>query len=303
MSSWAWGERLYDREQGDLDAVLAHPGFLPAVRRFVAGDLERYHALDVVSRWMVSDMGRASMSGAVYVLEALGRLTVGAFLKSPPVSRGEVSRGRARLYLHRAVANGLLVSDMEDGRLRATTALRTGERFRAVMNDALRGPLEAVCWLDPGLEHARSVIEEPDMLRRIAAVTARRVAERFDLFPLDRPARLFQGRDGGARMLAHLIGQQAPCGERLLATCMFSRSGLSRASLCSRAHVNKLLKDGEDQGLLLVEEDQLSVAETLSNDLERYFAAVFVVAHEALRHALTQEAVVSHRALPRAATA
>lgn len=272
----------------EVAALKGHPGFRAAVETYCAANLARYQALAAPERWIVSDMGRASLSGAVVVLDALGRLTPRALLASPPVAKGEVSRGRARLYLERAVANGLIVAADGEAPLAGDAALAVTTRFRRVMSGVLHLPLEAVAKIAPEVAPALERMGDRLFVQGMAARVGVITASRPDLFPLDSPVQLFQMRNGGARVLEALVIRQAPSRERFLEHCAYSHSGLARASRCSRPHVIQLLRDGEAGGYLVGEAGLLTIAPSLSDDVERYFAHLFATVRSAAASALRE---------------
>ena len=257
----------------DVAAIRRHPRFRAAVETYAADNLAGYRARPVIERWMVSDMGRSSLSGSVSVLDALGRLTPAALMASRPVAGGEVSRGRARLYLKRAIANELILAP--PGPLGPDTGLAASPRFRETMRRVLRITLEAAASLSPAVAPALERIGEDAFYQRVAGRLGQIVVERADLFPVDRPLWLFHGRDGGGRMLEDLIARQRPVRQRLLEDCTLTHSALARVSLCSRAHVIQLLADGEAQGLLRRDGRTVFVAPELSDDAEQFYAAIF----------------------------
>ncbi|RAK64972.1 hypothetical protein [Phenylobacterium kunshanense] len=272
----------------DIEELKGHPGFRAAVETYCAANLARYQALAGPERWMVSDMGRASLSGAVVVLDALGRLTPRALLASPPVTKGEVSRGRARLYLQRAVASGLIVAADGEAPLAGDAALAVTTRFRRVMSGVLDLPLEAVARIAPEVTPALDRLGDRPFVQGVARRVGAITASRPDLFPLDSPVQLFQSRNGGSRVLEALVTCQAPGRERLLERCAYSHSGLARASRCSRPHVIQLLRDGEAGGYLRSEAGRLTIAPILSDDVERYFVHLFATVRSAAAAALRE---------------
>ena len=96
----------------DVAALRAHPDFRATVETYAANNLASYRARPLIERWMVSDIGRASLSGTVSILDAHSRLTPAALMGSKPVTGGEVSRGRVRAYLQRAIANELILAPL-----------------------------------------------------------------------------------------------------------------------------------------------------------------------------------------------
>lgn len=265
----------------DVAALRAHPDFRAAVETYAANNLASYRARPLIERWMVSDIGRASLSGTVSILDAHGRLTPAALMGSKPVTGGEVSRGRVRAYLQRAIANELILAP--PGPLGMDSLLTTSPRFRETMRRALRNVLEAAASLSPAAAPALERMGEDAFYQQVARRLGAIVIARADLFPVDRPLWLFHGRDGGGRMLEYLIARQRPDRQRLLEDGKVTHSGLARASLCSRTHVIQLLADGEALGLLRRDGRTLTVARELSDDAERFYAATFsVVAAAAL---------------------
>jgi DNA-binding GntR family transcriptional regulator len=268
------------------DAIRHHPAFRSAIETRAAAKLSRYQAAAPIERWMTSDMGRAAMAGALLLLGATGGLTPGAFLSSRQVASGEVSLGRARLYLQRMLAYGLIVAD-GPAPLNRDTPLRTTDRFEAVMSVDLHISIEATAMLLP--EAGDGLVRlpaDPGFRVRVKDALGRILVSRPDLYPLDAPVRLFQDRDGGNRMLDALILDQRPDRSRLLEDCKVNRSALARSTFCSRAHINQLIRDGEASGLLTLMGRSVHVSAALSDDVERYFAAFFFILGSAVTQAL-----------------
>jgi len=261
----------------DIAVMRGRPGFRAAVEAYCAANLARYHALAPIARWMVSDMGRASLSGTVMVLHAQGRLTAGTLFAAPVVAGGEVSRGRARLYLQRAMANGLIVAAEPAKALTNDTPLQPSAAFAEVMVGVLRPALGAAATLAPEAGPALDRLDDPDFVGRVARHIGAITPSLPQLFPLDSPVQLFQARDGGTRVLEELVLRQRWGRQRLLDACAYSHSALARASRCSRTHVIQLLRDGEAQGYLQRDARRLIVAPELSDDAERYFAHTFAM--------------------------
>ncbi len=251
----------------------------------MAADLARYRSLSPVERWMMSDVGRSSLSGAATVLDAMGGLTAAALMASRPVAIGEVSRGRARLYLQRAMANGLIVAADAAAPMSRDAALTLAPRFRAVMGGVLTAMLPAAATLLPDAAPGVARLSDFAFARAVAGRIGGLI-QNHDLFPLESPIRLFQARDGGARVLEALILLQPPDRGRLLEACAVSHSALARAGMCSRVHVITLLRDAADAGLLSVESRRLTISPALSDAVELYFAGCFATAAAATIGAL-----------------
>lgn len=260
-----------------LAELRCHPGFRMAVRSYASGNLERYRSLGPVERWIVADMGRASLSGAALSLDAIGRLTPATLLASRPVSTGEVSRGRARLYLQRAITNGFIAPAEPAAPLRGDARLSTMPRFHSVMTGVLGVALRAAAPMVPASASALERIAQPDFALRLLAQLGTLISSQPSLFPLTSPVQLFQSREGGSRLLEEMIVRQPPERERLLQSCTYSHSAFASASRCSRAHVIRLLRDAEAAGYLRGDGRVMTFAPELSDDVERYFAATFAI--------------------------
>lgn len=263
----------------------AHPGFRGAVEAYAAADLARYATLSLVERWMLSDMGGASLSGTVIALEGLSRLTAKSLMTSRPVATGEVSAGRARLYLQRAMANGLIAPVASTSPPTRTTPLASSPRFRKVMSDMLSMILHALTPLAPEAASAIEGTDDLEFLRRVASI-GMLIAAHPERFPLDSTVQVFAARKSGMRILLHLISSQAPERDRILERCAYSHSSLARVGDCSRVHVIQLLQDGSQRGVLRLEPGHLVIAPELSEDVERYFANLFALAQASVRNVL-----------------
>ncbi len=265
----------------EVAAVQRHPHFRAAVETYCAASLARYRALSAIERWLLSDVGRSSLSGVAAVLGASGALTPRALLNSAPVTRGMVSRGRARLYLDRALANGLFVAAEPESGEGLDARLAPDPRFYAVMTSVLDVTLEAVGALFPEMACARARLRDPAFTAALSISVGLRAKAQPELFPQGEVVQMLQDRNGGARLIEALILRQESARERLLETCALSRSALAAASFCSRVHVNRLLADAEARGLLTVDGDTLRVTPTVSDAVAFQFAAMFALTRAA----------------------
>ena len=259
--------------------VAANPHLHAAITRYAAANLARYRGLSLIERWLIRDMGRAALTGMALVLDGEGGLTAGALLSSFPIGTGEVSRGRARLYLLRAIANDLILPAKRASTIASDTALSLSPRFRMVAEGVMASTVQFVRDLSPeGRADLSPALAGPLTVRLGRLLTQSRA-----LFPLDSPVRLFQDRDGGSRMLDALILLQPHSRERLLTQCQVSHSALARAGFCSRIHAIRLLRDGQALGLLAYDGRNLTIAPNLSDSVERYFVGVFTIVDAAAR--------------------
>lgn len=265
----------------DVAAMRDHPDFRRVVDGYCAASLGRYRALAPIERWMLSDTGRSSLSGVATVLAGYGGLTARALINSSPVTRGTVSRGRARLYLERALANGLFVAADSGAGSGSDARLVLSSRFQGVMSGVLSVTLEALSKLDPGLRPALARLPDPAFTARLSVEIGLLAKFHHELFPEDGPVELFQVRDGGTRLMEALILRQPAQRARLLETCHLSRTAVAGLSFCSRVHVNRLLADGETRGLLSVDGRTLTFAPEFSDAADHYFAAIFAITRTA----------------------
>jgi hypothetical protein len=262
----------------DLAGLRAHPLFREVVRGHVAENRAHYAGLPVIERWMMSDLGRTALSGASVALAGASRLTL-AQLVASTVRTGASSRGRARLYLDRAIANGLVLCD---GPLTPDAPLRLSDRFVRVASQVLDPGIPAVARLAPEAGIASAILDDIGFRSRMAVWLGLLVDTRPDMFPAaGSPIHLFQGRDGGSRMLEDLILRQPLDGERLLGDCAVSGLDLARTSFCSRRHVARLFADGEALGLMRHARGRLTISQALSDDVELYYARLYAIVRTA----------------------
>lgn len=256
----------------DFDRILRHKAFRPAVRAYAAANLALYASLDPIERWLVSDLGRWSLTSAALVLDALGGLTGGRLAAGAAANR-TCSEGRVRAYIRCALAHGLLAPGLSNGELLPTT------RLTSVTGAFTRNLLLAVSAVAPEVSCTPACVQDDVFRRRFYAAIGLHTVARPDLFAgPDRPVLLFLGRDGGARILEHLVARQEVDGGRLFEQATASQSALAKCSHVSRTHVSRLLAAGVAGGLLSVEGRSIKASPELAADVERHFALVMEMA-------------------------
>jgi len=240
---------------------------------------------------MTRDLGRSALSGAAIVLDGFSQgqgMTFGLLVDS--ALRNKVcSRARVRLYVERAIANGLMATDAPGEPLSHRTRIEILPSFREVMRRGMRTTLTSLMMLAPDVEPAVGRLDELRFFGRVSTAVGFQMEMQRDLFPTDRPVHLFQSRDGGTRMLEHLICLQAPGRDQLLQSCDISRSGLARASFSSRVHVTRLFSELEHEGLVRLDGRRMTASRELSEDVERHYAALFALARAAVLSALATD--------------
>jgi hypothetical protein len=263
-----------------LAAVRRLPTFRAAAEQLARDNLANYAALSLAERWLISDLGRAALTGALLVLDAIyGGVSTAQLVQSALANR-TCSEGRVRLYLRRAIANGFVAVD-RDG------IHRIAPPMEAVIARSLRASVSAVAQLDPALRPALAVVGTPQFRRRFAAqmgLCSAALAERFK--EPDKPIGLFLGRDGGTRLLEQIIAAQRPGRDRLLESAPLSQRALAQHAFVSRTHVARLLAEGERLGLLRAEARRLVVSAVLSEDVERHYALMLQISRVSARAAL-----------------
>ncbi len=261
-------------------AIRFHPEFRAAVLALAAGNLTNYRDLTPTQRWLTSDLGRAALTGAAMVLDAmLGGFPPSLLIQSALTNR-TCSEGRARHYVRTATAHGYLET-MADGRLRVSA------RMLDVMRRGAAILLRTVATLDPSLTPTVGRLEDPDFQRRFAMQVGLNIAARPDLFNgPDMPIVLFLGRDGGMRVLEQLLTAPGDSGGDLLAGVQISQSALAKGAFVSRSHVGRLLADGESLGLIRAVAPRFEAAPQLSDDIARHYALIFEMARVSAHAAL-----------------
>ncbi len=263
-------------------AIRSHPEFRAAVVGLAAGNLANYRDLTPNQRWLTSDLGRAALTGAAMVLDALFGGFPPALLIQSALTNRTCSEGRARHYLRCAADNGYL-DTLTDGRLRVSA------RMLDVMRRSATILLRTVAGLDVGLTPAVARLEDPAFQRRFAMQVGLNIAARPDLFNgPDMPIVLFMGRDGGMRILEQLLTAPCDAGGDLLAGVRISQSALARGAFVSRSQVGRLLADGKDLGLIRNVARGLEAASLLSDDIARHYALIFEMARVSARAALAE---------------
>jgi hypothetical protein len=244
------------------------------VEAHAAGVLAEYELQDHHDRWLLKDLGRASLWLGAIILDSMpDGLTVSA-LAATAAERQVCSRGRVLAFVHYALDNGRL--SLAPGsepwvrrRLTLTPAFIEASRRRMINQfqvAALLAPEMAVAL--PRLA-ADSVVQQASVAVGVL-LTLRPDLNRNPGGPL---RQIFIARDGGMRILQHLLLRQPKVRPRLLATAPLSRAALSRRYGVSRTHVNRLLSDAEAAGALHLEgRDRVVFSPAFSDEFEAYFA-------------------------------
>ena len=260
--------------------IRSHPLFRTLVEAYCRASLAHHAGLDVIERWLVSDLGRQSLSRAMLILEAVhGEVSARALVEAARVNR-TCSRGRVLAFLQRAELNGLFASDGASSLI--DRRFRLEPKFLAAMSATTVITVRTAAGLAPDMQDATEAIVDPDYSRRFLAALGALSVRRRDLFAgPEMPVTLFLNRDGGERILEHLIVSQPKERRRLLEQITVSTASLARSAFTSRPHVRRLLEAGEASGHLVMSNGALSASKALSEDCERHFALLFEIARAA----------------------
>jgi hypothetical protein len=275
----------------DVAALRAHPDFRVAVEALALANGRKLAAMSIIERWMTRDLGRSALSGAAIVLDGLsqGQGTPFGVLVDSALRNRVCSRARVRLYVERCIANGLMVRSCPDEPLTHASRIEILPGFREVMRRGIRTTLTSLVMLSPDVAPALARLEELRFFGRLSTAVGLQMEMQRELFPTDRPVHLFQSRDGGTRMLEHLICLQEPNRDQLLQSCDISRAGLARASFSSRVHVTRLFSELEQEGLVRLDGRRMIASRALSEDVERHYAALFALLRAAVLSAMAAD--------------
>lgn len=259
----------------DFAAIRGHPRFRRTVDEAARADLHGQRALPRDLRWLSRDLAGHALVGAALILEVTPDGLSGRTLFEAAQRNRTCSRGRAAAFLNRLIALGH--ADVADGagpwtRRRVTLS----EGFKAAYGPRATGLLEAIAVFEPRLAGAAERALRPGRFSHFLLALALLQPTRPDLFAgPEMPIMLFLGRDGGKRVLDDLMGRLPAERTRMLTDVEVSVSALARDNHVSRTQVQRLLADGEAQGLLRIQGRRLSFSRVLSDDVERHYALVF----------------------------
>ncbi|THD60952.1 hypothetical protein [Phenylobacterium sp.] len=279
------GTDLIEADETDLlsDAAVAHlrghPRFREAVEAFARESLVHYEQQDAATRWLLKDLGRAALYLAATILDGTPEGLTFARLAMTAASNGTCSRGRVLAFVHYAQAAGRLTvppgpEPWARRRLVLTPAFIDPTRERLV------GALEATAIVAPEVAEALPRLKSDTVARQAATAVGMLLNFRPELNrnPGGPLRQIFIARDGGMRMLQHLMVRQPAQRGRLMETARLSRAELARRYGVSRTHVNRLLDDAQAAGALtLPAADRVEFSSAFSDEVEAFFGGVMQV--------------------------
>lgn len=270
-------------------ALRAHPDFRAAIERHARENLALYAGCSIHERWLISDLGRAALSGAALILDAIPPGLTAQGLHDGAAAKRICSRGRVNAYLNGCLQQGFF-SRAPTGEGTSKSVLTLAPSFLRPMLGALLNMVRTVATFDPRIAPALprfADFGDASFRRGFFLWLGVLLESRPDLFNgPDKPVLLFLNRDGGSRVLECLLAAQPVARQALLTSSDRSQTALARASFTSRAHVARLLADGASQGLLNVSGREITFSGELSDDVERHYAYMFELTRVSVLNAL-----------------
>ena len=256
-----------------MSALRARTDFRAVLEQLIAESLANYRELNAAGRWMLADIGRASLYMAAVILDAQPGGVSAAALTAAAQGNQASSRGRVARFIRFAQDAGeIVVSPGSDHWTRRRLILRPVfiERLRRrSICDA-----RAISRLAPEIAPLVDSLEHDVTFRRF--LTWMGVLATHDrIVGPSTPLTMFLQRHSGMRILYHLALTQSPDRGQLLETAAISRNQLSHLYEISRAHINRLLSDAEAAALLTCPTPkQIVFSQALSDDFERTLAFI-----------------------------
>ncbi|THD59082.1 hypothetical protein [Phenylobacterium sp.] len=252
----------------------ADPRFREAAESFAAEALREFERADEATRWLQKDLGRASLYMACAILDLAPEGLTVTGLAATAASAGVCSRGRVLAFIHYALDSGrLTLAAGPEPWIRRRLTLTP--MFMDNMRQRLHGGLESAALVAPEIAAALPKLRSDAIVSRATAAVGFLLKARPELNrnPGGPLRQIFIARDGGMRVLQHLMLRQDPGRERLMQTAEISRADLSRRFGVSRTHITRLLADAEAAGALtLPAPEQVVFAPAFSDEVEAYCA-------------------------------
>ena len=279
------GTDLIEADDTDLlsDASVArlrgHPRFREAAETHARAVLAEYETEDHHARWLVKDLGRASLWLGAMILDTMPDGLTVSTLAAAAAERQVCSRGRVLAFVHYA---------LDSGRLVLTPGSEPWVRRRLILTPAFIEParrrmiahFETAALVAPEVAAALPRLASDEVAQQATVALGLLLSTRPELNrnPGGPLRQIFIARDGGMRMLQHLILRQPQVRPRLLDAAPLSRAALSRRYGVSRTHVNRLLSDAQAAGALRLEgRGGVVFSETFCDEYEAYIAGTLQV--------------------------
>jgi len=252
-------------------ALRADPRFRAVAEQLITDSLANYRTLDAAGRWMLADIGRASLYLAAVILDAQPNGVSATMLTAAAQGNHASSRGRVALFIRFAQDAGeIVVPPGSEAWTRRRLTLRPAfvDRLRRrSIADA-----RVVSRTAPEIAPLIDSLEDDSTYRRFLTWMGVLATHERVVGP-PTPVTMFLQRRSGMRILYHLALAQSPDRGRMLEEAPISRNQLSQLYEVSRAHINRLLADAEAEGLLnCPTPTRVVFSPALSEDFERTLA-------------------------------
>ena len=222
----------------------------------------------------MKDIGRIGISIAAMLLNGTEKGLTAAALTAACRTDEVSSPGRVSDYLNYCYQHGEITAEAGPGHW-TRRRLILGPGFFRHFSTRARIDIDTLSPVAPELASARSLTEDEPSFLHYSICTGGLMGSRPDLFRTSpsKPPYMFNKRIGGMLMLYDLLASQPPDRERLLEEAPLSRAALSRRFGVSRVHVNAMLAEAGEAGLLSCPApDQVVFSQLLSDAMERHYA-------------------------------
>lgn len=232
--------------------LLSHPEFPTGVRQ-TAGRLVELHQGNRLLNMIVNDRGRFLVG--VIALELHFRRDEDGIgltpsrLKAVCVEQKICSATRASALLA-LMRLGEYVEAAPDSADRRRRELVPTERLIAAQRERWRCQFSGAAPLMPDAAEALAAIDQPEFMPAMVREMSAQFYDGFRMLDLCPALRLFCERNGGMFVVLALLAAADDAAIRDQKSIPVSVSFLARRIGSSRAHVIKLLRDAEDQGLI-----------------------------------------------------
>jgi hypothetical protein len=279
------GTDLIEADEADLLSEAAvtrlrrHPRLWEACEYYAAGILAEHACQDAATRWLFKDLGRASLYLGSALLDSMpGGLTV-AGLVEMAAQRGVCSRGRVLAFVHVALdTSRYILPPGDEPWIRRRLILTPA--FIAPIRANLQTTVEATAIVAPEIAQILPRLASDALVQQTAVTLAMLLAMRPELVANQGgPFReIFVAREGGMRILQHLMLRQPRGRSRFLEAAPLSRAELARNHGVSRTHVNRLLAEAEAAGAVSFDgPNRVVFSPALSDETEAYIAGMLQV--------------------------
>jgi hypothetical protein len=263
--------------EGCLNAIRAHPQFIPAVRAICAASLDVFATASPAERWLLKDEYAASLSLAAVIREALDGRVTAAGITLEAQGNDTASPNRVRRFVQEAMARGLI---------RIPPGPEIWTQRPLILQPGLLALWTRVAAVDgvcmsrvmPELAGFFERLGEHEVFRRFWAATGLMFLTGGDLVVPEPEVFFLHDRNGGSRLLQCAASAPSGTPARLLDRLSMSRTALAAAMGVSRPHLNLMLRDAEARGLLEAGAKEIRFSPVLSDRYERHHARKFEMA-------------------------